>query len=114
MLSLCLICLQVEVDVDDAKLLSVLKNEELLGMPAGVGSRDWVCSAAREVEEGKLLVVRRRLKVLEVNLLSASEKELFLRGLASGSRGGGSMSVCRSDIEAWLSDMVGSELCECG
>lgn len=30
MLSLCLICLQVEVDVDDAKLLSVLKNEELL------------------------------------------------------------------------------------
>jgi len=80
--------------VANLKLFNVLKNDVLLGMPEGVGNRDCVCTDAREVECGRLVVVRRRVKVLEVNLLSASENEVLRRGLGVVSEGSGCGCDC--------------------
>lgn len=67
------------VDVVDleAKVLRVLKNEVLRSMPAGVGMREWWLMAIEEVELGIPVFVRRLLKVFEVSLVRASEKEDF-------------------------------------
>lgn len=61
----------------EANVLRVLKNEGLRSMPAGVGIRDWWLMLIEEVEFGIPVFVRRRLKVFEVNLVRASEKEDF-------------------------------------
>ena len=61
----------------EVNVLSVLKNEVLRSMPAGVGIRDWWLMSIEEVEVGIPVLVRRRLKVFEVNLVRASEKEAF-------------------------------------
>ncbi len=84
----------VDTVVADLKLFNVLKNDVLRGMPEGVGSRDCVGTDASVVECGRLVVVRRRVKVLEANLLSASENEVLRRGLGVVSEGSG----CRCDF----------------
>ena len=61
----------------EANVLRLLKNEVLRSMPAGVGIRDWWLMSTEEVELGNPVLVRRRLKVFEVNLVRASEKEDF-------------------------------------
>ena len=60
-----------------AKELRLLKKDELLGMPAGVGRRDCGFIELVEMEIGSPAGVSLRLKVLEVNLLRASENEDF-------------------------------------
>lgn len=61
----------------EANVLRVLKNEVLRSMPAGVGMREWWLMSIEGVELGMLVLVRRRLKVDDVNLVRASEKEDF-------------------------------------
>lgn len=63
--------------------MRLLKNDELRGSLDGVGSRDWKCCGfvvvdgmEADVVENSV-VVRRRVKVLEANLLSVSENDAF-------------------------------------
>ena len=58
-----------------AKELRLLKKDELLGTPAGVGRRDCGFIELVETEIGSPAGVSLRLNVLEVNLLRASENE---------------------------------------
>ena len=58
-----------------AKELRLLKKDELLGMPDGVGRRDCWFIEAVETEIGSPAGVSLRLNVFEVNLLRASENE---------------------------------------
>lgn len=53
-------------------MLKLLKKDVLRGIPAGVGMRDWCLT---EVEEEEVVGKMRRVKLLEVNLLRASEKD---------------------------------------
>lgn len=59
----------------EANVLRVLKKEVLRSMPAGVGIREWWLMVFEDDEFGMPVFVRRRLKVFEVNLVRASEKE---------------------------------------
>ena len=61
----------------EANVLRVLKNEALRSIPAGVGMRDGRWMEVGEVEPEMPASVRRRLKVFDVNLLKASEKDDF-------------------------------------
>lgn len=73
----CVVSLLLTDDEDDlvAKELRLLKKDELLGIPAGVGRRDWGFIEAVDTEVGSPAGVLLRGNVFEVNLLRASEKD---------------------------------------
>ena len=73
----CVVSLRLTDDEDDlvANEFRLLKKDELLGIPAGVGRRDWGFIEAVEVEVGSPAGVLLRGNVFEVNLLRASEKD---------------------------------------